>query len=104
MGCIYIFKCYEKPPMLTKEILSTIRLGPSSHMLKFQLSLKLFKDLNWFDKREAALLYGTLRNFIAWTVAVIRGVVIIGSSHNWCRWKCLEETGLFGIFSLGHFQ
>ncbi|GBL54724.1 hypothetical protein AVEN_90917-1 [Araneus ventricosus] len=30
--------------------------------------------------------------------------VIIGSSQNWCRWKCFEETGLFGILSPRHFH
>ncbi|GBM19443.1 hypothetical protein AVEN_259350-1 [Araneus ventricosus] len=45
----------------------------------------------------------TIRNFIDRTVAVTREV-IIGSSQNWCRWKCLEETGLFGIFSSRHFH
>ncbi|GBM40898.1 hypothetical protein AVEN_234034-1 [Araneus ventricosus] len=33
----------------------------------------------------------TVLNFIDRTVAVTRGV-IIGSSQNWCRCKCLEEN------------
>ncbi|GBL88517.1 hypothetical protein AVEN_159102-1 [Araneus ventricosus] len=47
--------------------------------------------------------YGTVSNFIDRTVAITRGV-IIGTSQNWCRWKCHEETGLFGIFCSSHFH
>ncbi|GBM62619.1 hypothetical protein AVEN_187027-1 [Araneus ventricosus] len=37
------------------------------------------------------------------TVAITRGV-IIGFSQNWCRLKCPEEMGLFGIFFSKHFN